>query len=290
MKKLSFKRLLNKRNKGGFTLVEVVISCALLSILVLGVMGFVGPVMNIVRVNEKNARATMLAETINSYISGCLRSADLVEVFTLTSFEEASVPGSTILKGKGGGLNTIDTFLKTGDNAANYEVRCLGITWEDDTDSEGKKKLCLTNCPVDFRTLSGTTYPLNVTGQTKVFDAALYSGLYPVIEVSNFSATKDEAGNYTGPNSRGFKVQTDVYSDQKCYNVLPAERNKSHLSFVGTSFIQCVNMKEPASNVIPMRDDLQAAIDSRNVSRAYTNGGQTFYYPNTYIYYVVKIA
>lgn len=289
MKKLSFKRLLKKRNNGGFTLLEVIVSCALLSILVLGVMGFVGPVMNMVRLNEKNARATMLAETIDSYITGCLKNAKMAEVFTLTSGEEAYATDSVILKGKPDGLNKIDTFLKTDDNAANYEVRCLGISWLTDTKTPGKSKLTLTNCPVNFKTLSGTSYPLNLTGQTKVFDDTMYNGLYPIVEVTNFSATKDADGNYIGTNTNGFKVETKVYSDQKCYNVLPAERSKSRLAFTGASFIQCVNMNGPASNVIPMRTDLQAAIDSRNSGRAYTDGDHTFYYPNTYIYYVVPL-
>lgn len=298
MKKLSFKRLLKKRNNGGFTLLEVIISCALLSILVLGVMGFVGPVMNMVRVNEKNARATMLAETINSYISGCLKNAKMVEVFTLTNMEEASATNSAVLKGKSDGLNKINTFLKSDPDIFNkYDVRCLGISWMNDTKSPGKRKLVLTNNRGEFTSLSGDNYSLALNasdaGVTKVFDDALYNGLYPVIEVSNFSATKDADGNYTGDNANGYKVESKIYSDQKCYNILPAERDKSHLAFVGTSFIECVNMvdssgnKTPASNVIPMRTDLQAAIGARNASRAYTSGDQTFYYPNTYIFYIV---
>ena len=55
-------RLLKRRNNGGFTLIEVIISCALLAILILAVMGMVTPVMSVVMSNEKNANALMIAE------------------------------------------------------------------------------------------------------------------------------------------------------------------------------------------------------------------------------------
>lgn len=294
MKKLSLKRLLKKRNNGGFTLVEVIVSCALLSILVLGVMGFVGPVMSIIRVNEKNARATMLAETINSYINGCLKNAKMVEVFTLSDVGDIQTPAIPTFRSKTGGINNIDDFMKDADNADNYEIRCLGATWMLDSNSENNKyKIVLTNCTLNRgnTTIStGTVQSLELqssSSQVKVFDDALYEGLYPIINVTNFSATKDADGNYTKPYSSGVKVETEVYSDQKCYNILPAERAKSHLSFTGISFIEFVNMKPtPASDIIPMEDNLQNAIDG-HTALAYTSGDQTFFYPNTYIYYVV---
>lgn len=294
MKKLSLKRLLKKRNNGGFTLVEVIVSCALLSILVLGVMGFVGPVMNIIRVNEKNARATMLAETINSYINGCLKNAKMVEVFTLSDNSDIQATAVPAFRAKPDGLNKIDEFMKVSENQTNYEIRCLGATWELDSSTGGtKSKIVLTNCTLNrtkTTTAEGEIYSLELqssTSQVKVFDDALYDGLYPVINIMNFSATKDADGNYTKPYSSGVKVETEVYSDQKCYNILPTERAKSHLSFTGISFIEFVNMKPtPASDIIPMEADLQHAIDGHG-SLSYTSGDQTFYYPNTYIYYVV---
>lgn len=295
MKKHLIKRLLSKRNNGGFTLVEVIVSCALLSILVLGVMGFVGPVMNMVKINQKNARATMLAETINSYISGCLRNANKVEVFTLSDVGDAMQPEATHLRSKAGGLNNIDAFLLDGTNMTDYELHCLGVTWMAYSTSTGSRyKLVLSNCLVNTKatisTSSGNIYKLGYEGakpQVEVFDDALYTGLYPIIDISNFSTTKDAEGNYVGANANGLKVETKVYSDDKCYNVLPAERAKSHLAFVGTSFIEFVNMKgTPASNVIPMADDLQDAIDG-HTTLTYTVGDHSFYYPSTYIYYLV---
>lgn len=304
MKKLSLKRLLKKRNNGGFTLVEVIVSCALLSILVLGVMGFVGPVMNIIRVNEKNARATMLAETINSYINGCLKNAKMVEVFTLSDVGDIITPGVENFRNKTGGLNKIDDFMNIPGNEEKYEIRCLGASWMfgSGTDND-KAKIVLTNCTLNRNkttTAKGDVYSLELksmagspstSSQVKVFDDALYDGLFPVINIMNFSATKDADGNYTGDNMNGYKVETEIYSDQKCYNILPAERAKSHLAFTGASYIQCVNMVEagitkPASDIIPMEADLQHAIDGHG-SLSYTSGDQTFYYPNTYIYYVV---
>lgn len=294
MKKLSFKRLLKKRNNGGFTLLEVIVSCALLSILVLGVMGFIGPVMSIVRVNEKNAHATMLAETINSYINGCLKNAVMVQVFTNTKQNVASNPDKTGgLKGKTGndaGLNKINTFLNSEDtngvkNSKKYEVRCIGVCFEPDSTTPGRKKLVLTTCPVS-KAISGSDFDLNIYPSTPFFDDVLYNGLYPVVNITNFSATKDADGNYTGDNERGYKVETEVYTDQKCYSTSSVERDKSHLAFTGASYVNCVNMTGPADNVNTV-SELQSAIDARGSGDEYTVGDQTFYYPNTYIYYLV---
>lgn len=309
MKKLSLKRLLKKRNNGGFTLLEVIISCALLSILVLGVMGFVGPVMQMVRLNEKNARATMLAETINTYINGCLKNAYAVEVFTYSDKSNVSTPEdvNNTLRKEGKGLTNIDAFMKSqGADETNYEIRCLGITWEyDKTAMSGKSKLMLTNCSINTAKVSsggGEKYSLELktppfkpgtpqpSPQIRVFDDALYDGLYPVVNVTNYSSEKDEDGNYIKEKqTNGYRVETNVYTDQDCYNILEAERNKSHLGFTGVSYVKCVNMKGAASDIYLCETDLQHAIDNNSSSTLrYTSGDGTYFYPSTYIYYVVS--
>ena len=285
--KTKFKRLLSKRNKGGFTLVEVVISVALLSILVLGVMSFAGPVMELIAGNQKAGRATMLAETINSYIEGCLKSAKYVQPFENVP-RAATYSGALVLKAStdaNTGLNKFNTFMKTDPDAANYEVRCIGIRWLDDATNSGKQKLMLTNEVVDNNFTQDPVYtlsikePSNPADTRKVFDDVMYKGLYPVIHLENFTQTSSSV------NALGYKVVTKVYTDEKCYNATSElARKKSHMSFEGSTYVNCgLNMNEPAFDVKEI-NDLQS---SMSAGTGYTDSsGTKFFYPDTYIYYI----
>lgn len=288
MKKLlNPKRLLKKRNNSGFTLLEVVVSCALLGILVVGVMTFASPIFNMLKVNEKNARATLLSETLDSYIAGCLKNAKMVEVFTNTSLEHAENAG---MAGTTGHQN-INQFMTA--NHDNFEVRCIGINWFVDEASPiaGRKKLVLTNCQVDNNYSVGYDNNLVIINATKMFDDSLYNGLYPIVTLETF-ASQDSAGNDTSTNAPGYKITANIYSDPKCYSVTSdTARAKSHLSFRGATYVQCVNMRNdtgfiPASEITEL-NTTQDAIDSGRSANEYTENGESFFYPDTYIYYVV---
>lgn len=282
MKKLKLKRLLQKRNNGGFTLVEVVISCALLSILILGVVSFAGPAMGMISSGKKNASATMLAETINTYISGSLKFAKYVAVFENVD-HDAAESGATELKvatNADKGLNEINTFMSTGTNASEYEVRCIGIRWLEESITN-RKKLMLTNEAVDNNFSLPASSTMSLTSSSTVFDAVMYDGLFPVISLDTF------AEQSTGSNAKGYKITTSVYSDIRCYNsISDAERDKSTLAFEGSTFVKCLNMVNPASDICEV-SPLQTRIDSNKGSLGLVENGTTFYYPDTYIYYVV---
>lgn len=282
MKKLlNLKRLLKKRNNGGFTLIEVIISCLLLSILVLGVMSFVTPVMNMVSLGKKNARATMLAETIDSYISGSLKNAEHVAVFYNMDMD-MTTSGATALKAATSdteGLNLFNTFMTTGDNAANYEVRCISISWGYDSIT-GHQKLLVYNETVDNNFSLVFPQTMSTTGFSKVFNDVMYDGLYPIVSVETFQ-------NEAGVNANGYKISTKVYADDKCYcTVSETERKKSHLAFEGVTFVECLNMVTPAFEPCQVKS-LQAAMDAKKGSHGYISKGSLYYYPDIYIYYIV---
>ena len=279
MKKLfRIKRLLKMRNSSGFTLVEVIISSALLSILVLGIMSFVAPVLRMVNSGEKNARATMLAETIDTYISGVLRTAVRVEIFQNVDYRDYKDSGNGLfgISPDGGGLNTIRDFMNEGDHAANFQVRCLGIVM-------GEKGIKVQNFKV------GSNYELN-DKPYNAFNDLMYDGLYPVIEIDTFKAQDKSSGSETAVNANGYKISTKVYSDAKCYNAVESERDKSHLAFEGVTFFELQNYEhatsagttvEPAPDVIKVYSTVQEAIDW------YLEEGDTFY-PSTLIFYIVS--
>lgn len=333
-------RLLNKRNRG-FTLVEMVISTALLSILVLGVLGFATPIMNMLRVEQQSARGTALAETIDSYINGTLRNAKMIQIVENVTYDRmhqptvATDPGLT-------GLDEICSFLNG--NCDRYEVRCLGICWIADQSSPYydpamgntvPRKLMLVNIPVQqpfaynphSHTSTANPSPLQLKptdlrpnadgslkdGATKVFDDSMYFGLYPVVKFSRFEL-KDGSGNPTGKPANGYKITTEVYADSGIYNTLnKATRDKSRLAFTGEMYCELVNYKEQVLNpdtnttttkikrapsIVPdimdtedgenaYQSSLESAISSGG-SNAYTDGNGNYYYPETFIYYVVS--
>lgn len=309
MKKLNLKRLLKKRNNGGFTLVEVVISCALLGILVIGVCMFATPVMNAVSRGKANARATTLAETVDTYIAGILKNAKYVEILQNTTLEAAAT-GLKDSTDDDKGLNTIISFMSDPNNVADYEVRCLGISWVNDSRRDGRRKLMLTTNTVDT---AANGY--KVKGVSKVFDDVMYNDLYPIITLETFgvvagtsSASSSESSPDPAPapmpagsNANGYRISIVVYSDQKCYNAESDDkRHESKSAFRSASYIKCLNMTDPAPEINMLTADVQTAItnsvdsnyptsitDASTGALKYTEDGEDYYYPDTYIYYVV---
>ena len=297
MKKLfNLKRLLKLRNKSGFTLVEVIIASVLLGLLIVGVVTFISPLFDIIKSNKQNARATMLAETIDTYISGSIRGAQVVEVFANTTLEEVKTQGidettisdTNLRKKVEDAKSRLFDFMNAGDNADNFEIRCIGITWKtDDSTLNGAKKQILTNCRVDNNFSGGYDNKLQIKsdGDTKVFDDSIYNNLYPRISLETFSKLDDDDSE-TGDNASGYKISSKVYLDKDCYNVLSAAaRENTNLSFEGAAYVECANITS-ASEIIFLKNE-QDGIDSGRSGRQFSENGSNYYYPDTFIYYIV---
>lgn len=278
MKKLfKIKRLLKTRNSSGFTLVEVILSCALLAILILGIMMFVTPVLKMVTSGQKNARATMLSETVDTYIAGVLRTAAVVEVFENVQFTSSSSADLNLraLSPDGQGIHKIDDFMANGENSSNYEVRALAIVTKDtgDITTQGIR---IYNATVDPATLNLVATSLNVGNQA--LNDLMYEGLYATIKLENFKTQDPSTGTETADDAKGYKISTVVYDDSKCYDPEQETRDKSIQAFTGVTFFQNLNIQTP-SEVIHV-SDLQDAMD------AHTAEAGKLYYPATIIYYV----
>ncbi len=276
MKKLlKLKRLLRARNKSGFTLVEVIISCSLLAILVLGIMSFVTPVLKMLSSGQKNARATMLAETLDTYISGVLRTASVVEVFENVPIAAPSTSNLSMAS-YGSGITNINTFMATDDNSDKYEVRALGIITKNEGDLN-RQGVRVYNMDVDQ-----STFAAKMPTASLAFHDLMFEGLYPIVQVSTFLSEEDDVDESAGiPNAKGYKVETLVYTDSKCYNIDSDERDKSLLVFQGVTFFENLNFKTGASDVIKVAADAQTAMDAY---AEHSSGG--LFYPATIIYYV----
>lgn len=280
MKKLlNLKRLLKARNSSGFTLIEVIMSCALLSILILGIMMFVTPVLKMVTSGQKNARATMLSETADTYIAGVLRTARKIEVFENIELSSSS-SGAIDLSGYGSGISNISTFMSDGDNAANYEVRSLAIVCKDEGDVT-VQGVRLYNATVDPATLNLDATSINPNNQA--LNDLMFEGLYATIKLENFKTQDPDTGEVPAEasNAKGYKISTTVYNDSKCYGPVQETRDKSIQAFVGVTFFQAFNLTDAddPSDVIQVAD-VQTAMDDHSAADG------KLYYPATIIYYV----
>ena len=301
MKKLyNLKRLLKKRNNGGFTLVEVIIASVLLGILVTGLVMFITPILSVIQNNKNAARATMLAESINTYISGNIRNAAVVEVVKNTTLETLKTTG---LQGTEALTRIVDDYMLKSKHDETHEVRCIGITWLEDSSSPvGKKKQMLTYYTVDNNFADGYTNSLKIISDTenRVFDDVLYDNLYPRITLDTFKKLEDDEETEKDTNANGYKITSNIYLDMGCYSVESATaRENSTLAFEGVAYVECTNMTTTeevdgvqrlvpgtTSDTIEINDE-QSAIDAGRATNQYLENGKNYYYPDTYIFYVV---
>lgn len=280
-------KLLRKRNNKGFTLVEVIVSCALLGILILGMAFFATPIFDLIKDTQKDARATMLAESLNSYIYGLLKNAKYVAVFENVGPDDLASNGASLVSAAPDdetGIAKINSIVSSA--PTKYQVCCLAVKWLPD-EKTGKSKLMLENQIIGD--------DLKILSSSQVFTDIMYDGLYPIITFETFGPLEETtSGEYVrvadSDNAKGYKLTTMVYSDQNCYSVQEATRTtRARLSFTGVSFVQCVNMNQPADDPIQVRTT-QQQIDAKYGTYGYSEDGANFYYPDTYVYYVVPIA
>lgn len=278
MKKLlKIKRLLKTRNKSGFTLVEVIISCALLSILVLGIMMFVTPVLRTVTSGQKNARATMLAETVDTYIAGVLRTAKKVEVYENVNVTSSATADINLKGVDPKGLNDISTFMAEGENSLNYEVHAIGLVTKD-AGALTEQGIRVYDLIVDPGTLNIKSESFHLSNDRQTFNDLMFEGLYVTVKLETFKQQNAD-GTETGNNARGYCISTKAYTDSKCYSVASQEdRDKSLLAFEGVTYFERLNSAETSDiiSVASVQDSMDAhgAVDGK------------LYYPATIIYYV----
>lgn len=273
------KRRLLKRNNAGFTLVEVIVSCALLAVLILGVIGFSQPVLASVKQKEQNARAVMLCETVESYIAQSTRYAYFVQAYSFVVPSEATTvdpaTGVSVLASKayidnaaaenaykasydGASLKDMLYCLNSVLGTTDYEIRCIGMRWLTDPKS-GEKKLMLTNEIVDQTTcaLALETDPAKIK---YVFDPCYYEGLYPTLEFIDYSNQYKVVNPTTGAVENRYDNAADItiapalgitmniYLDSKCYSSNATTRKSADPTFIGSTFVNYGNISNSVIN------------------------------------------
>lgn len=255
------KRLLSKRNNAGFTLLEVVISVALLGILVLSMTFFVTPVLRAADESKGDIRATVLAETVDSYLNKCLTNADRVNVFTgvATKSYNETQRNNDLQKIYDSELEEI--FNRVKENSS-YEVRCIIIGWNEDLRThEHKYMLSIAKLEVG----AGDKYTIKEP-TNKIFEDCFYDGLFPEITIEQVYA-KDGKEDPSGTPAPVLKLSIDVYGDEE----------ETDLTASGKGYTDLVNIRnaaDGAKNNVKIKP-----VRTPNSDEAHTD---------TYIFYCIR--
>ena len=277
MKKL--KQLLKRRRKNsGFTLVEMIVSCGLLGILVVGITVFITPVMRSAASNEKNVRATLLADTVNSYISRSTRNALMVQIFTNADRADAYEDGAIA---KHENLKEMMEFIdnrKDSNGKNTCELRCISFTWQSDPQTLEEKYMVMNE------SFTGTASTAINTNPTPVFEYCFYDGLFPNFKVEQLMIPDDEeTDEESSSDSSSSDSSSETSSDDpEKMKPVPAIKLTTEVSsvqsmtapeFIGVGFTEYSNIKYMKS------DNKFYEI----ISRDSENPNST-----TFIYYVVR--
>ncbi|MDE7398164.1 MAG: type II secretion system GspH family protein [Oscillospiraceae bacterium] len=290
------KRLFGRRNNAGFTMVEVIVSIALLGIMILGVLGFMAPVMSIVADGEKNARGVMLMEAIDSYITNSLRYAEYVKIY------------SNVKQGTDPTDGDADFTEMTGYVNATHELRCISFSWME-TGIKDQYKLVLRQNRVDQSTFKIAQLANGKPDAVSVMGDCIYDDLYIVPQFrlidNNYDVPSPADPSITTPKYAdgdpnlhyiGFQNVTQVYRDNQCYSTEAANRANSSLAYVGESFTACTTIASNYTNKLTaggykykIYEINEGVYDATSVTTQIDEDtGMTLYYPETYIYYVAR--
>lgn len=207
----SILKLLRKRGAGGFTLVEMVVSVALIAVLLIGMLMFVSPIVKTFNTTKTNLTADNVENCVQEYISRNLRYANRIAIFTNASAGDLT---SGTYKDTITQMNSACGSL-TDPNRA-YELKCISLRYE--TTADGHENYFMYQEKVDPYN-SGA---IVAGGGRKVFSDCLYKDLYLV-----YKFTKPENLSYnpsTDPADKEFRndvLQIDIkaYTDPN-YNDL----------------------------------------------------------------------
>lgn len=165
-------RILRKRGSSGFTLVEMIVSVALLAVLLGGMMLFISPIVRSFNDTKTDLTAENVSTTIQEYLTRSIRNAHQVAVFSY--IDPADLENNSAIKSK---IQSMNEFCskRNGDNVIKgqekYLLKCISLRYEDG-------KYYLYNENVDMSAdgqLSGKG--------SKVFSDCLYSDLYYTFDI-----------------------------------------------------------------------------------------------------------
>lgn len=272
MKRL--KRLLRrKRKNSGFTLVELVISCALLGILVVGVTAFIGPVLQSAASNEKNVRATLLTQTIDEYVNRCIRDSYYVAIFTNASRDMAE-DGGAIANNEN--IAAMKAFVDQNNDI--YELKCFSFSWAEDTYSHENKYMLMSETFQNATTalLTSSTGDITEKKPTSVFEYCMYDGLFPEFQVEQLKGKADASSDSVSESDTSGS-EVPVAATKTTYTVYTKQEMETP-DFIGIGYTDFVNVRARSESNKTLKFQFYPITDM----------GVTEGHPSTFIYYVAR--
>lgn len=273
MKRL--KRLLRrKRKNSGFTLVELVISCGLLGILVLGVTAFIGPVLKSVASNEKNVGATLLAQTMDEYINRSIRDSYYVAIFTDASRSQTADDGSITKKDS---IQAMKQFAA--DNSDIYEMKCMSFVWTEDPKTNDHKYMLMTE------TVKSTTGGLVTNSETDiskkmpqpVFEYCFYDDLFPQIEIEQLKGKAAAPDDMSSLDTSDPDSEVPVPAIKNTYSISTTQ-DMAHSVFVGVGYTEFGNVRADSDENKTLKFKFYPVEDMESGEE----------HPSIFIYYVAR--
>lgn len=198
-----FAIFLTKRRNSGFTLVEMVVSVALLAVLMVGIMLFISPVLKTFNDDSRDLVAENITTCVQNYITQSMRDATNVVIFANTN--EDSVRANCMST-----INQLKAFCenpKTSLNDTPYNMWCLSLRFDS---SDGRYYLYREKVVTNS---GDTADPFNSAERYSVFSKCLYNDLYTRFRFEK-AIDLDKAGETDPPRLYGTLSTTmSTYSD-----------------------------------------------------------------------------
>lgn len=273
MKRLKW-LLHRKRKNSGFTLVELVISCGLLGILMLGVTAFIGPVLKSVGSNEKNVAATLLAQTMDEYVNRSIRDSYYVAIFTDASRSQTTDEGSITKKES---IQTMKNFVAS--NSDVYELKCMSFVWTEDPQSHEHKYMLMTE------TVKTTTCGLITNSETDiskrmprpVFEYCFYDFLFPLVEIEQLKGKAGAPEDMSSADVSDPDFEVPVPAIKSTYTISTSS-DMSAPVFIGVGYTEFANVRAASDDNKTQKFKFYPVEDM--------DSGEE--HPSTFIYYVAR--
>lgn len=276
MKKIisSLRRSANR----GFTLVEMVVSIALLAILLGGMMLVIAPIVNSFNDTKTDLTAENVSTCVNEYISRSVRYASKAVVFTDTNYDE--ITANDTYKNL---IKTLNEDAKKGGVNANYELKCISLKHQ----ADGKWYL--------YEEIVDKNNGGAITSSRPIFSNVLYDGLYITADIEKPLKLVEEVPEGTGDAGTAEATTEDTAEaddpdeDERMNDTLAmtirtySDEGRKNLVFAGTGYIELRQIDFMLSHGGSKKDYFLEWYDVTPTDPGVTDGSD-----DIYIYYVVR--
>lgn len=273
---LSLRRSANR----GFTLVEMVVSIALLAILLGGMMLVIAPIVNSFNDTKTDLTAENVSTCVNEYITRSVRYASKAVVFTDTNYDE--ITANDTYKDL---IKSLNDDAKKGGVNANYELKCLSLKHQDD----GKWYL--------YEEIVDKNNGGAITSSRPIFSNVLYDGLYITADIVQPIKLAEEAPAVTGDAGTAEATtedtaesdESDETEEERMEDTLAmtirtySDEGRKNLVFEGTGYIELRQIDFMLSHKGSNKDYFLEWYDVTPTDPGVTDGSD-----DIYIYYVVR--